>query len=434
MSTTNLSPVLRQRFFDSDGAPLAGGKVYSYQAGTTTPQATYTDQTGVTPNTNPVILDADGYADIWLNPALSYKFVLKDALGALIWTVDNVVGSLVANSVTTASIQDGAVTTPKLADGAVTLTKISSQVFGPDALLNFGLAAAVSANNLVITLKDGTGMVPNASSVVRAAFRDATATTGTPVFRDVTSAITGSVLSGSTLGSVNAKANWIYVYLLDSAGTVEFAWSASKQWDEGSLQSTTADGGTATSKNALYSNIARSGVAVRLVGRVKSTQATAGTWVTAPSEISAFPFEQDVPRSEIWLKTWSANAINGQPRFTTVARNYGSAITYTDDATNGAFFTVNEDGIYSMSLLADGVINQLQTSAVSLNPATPGGPTFSEMLGYNQVGKNAATDNASTLHATAVLKAGDLLYLYNGGGTTPQDPNAYAFRITKVSG
>jgi hypothetical protein len=41
-----LSPLLRQRFFDSNGNPLAGGKLYSYAAGTTTPQSTYTDQSG----------------------------------------------------------------------------------------------------------------------------------------------------------------------------------------------------------------------------------------------------------------------------------------------------------------------------------------------------------------------------------------------------
>lgn len=85
----NLSPVFRQRFFDSNGIPLNGGKLYSYQAGTTTPQATYLNAAGTT-NTNPVILDADGYADVWLDPTISYKFMLADSGNATIWTVDNV--------------------------------------------------------------------------------------------------------------------------------------------------------------------------------------------------------------------------------------------------------------------------------------------------------------------------------------------------------
>lgn len=85
----NLSPVLKQRFFDSNGLPLAGGQLYSYQAGTTTPQVTYSNSTGTT-NSNPVVLDANGYADVWLDPTLSYKFILQDSNSTVLWSVDNV--------------------------------------------------------------------------------------------------------------------------------------------------------------------------------------------------------------------------------------------------------------------------------------------------------------------------------------------------------
>jgi hypothetical protein len=61
--------------------------LYTYIAGTTTLQATYTDATATTANTNPIILDSRGEANVWLGGAI-YKFVLKDADGALIWTVD----------------------------------------------------------------------------------------------------------------------------------------------------------------------------------------------------------------------------------------------------------------------------------------------------------------------------------------------------------
>jgi hypothetical protein len=86
-----LSPVLRQRFQDSNGNPLAGGKLYSYQAGTAVLQATYTDQTLATPNANPVILDANGEADVWINPGLAYKFVLKDSNDIVRLDTDNVI-------------------------------------------------------------------------------------------------------------------------------------------------------------------------------------------------------------------------------------------------------------------------------------------------------------------------------------------------------
>lgn len=85
----DLLPVLKQRFFDENGNPLAGGKLYSYEAGTTTPKATYSDQEGLVPNTNPVILNANGEANIYIN-AEKYKFVLKDMDDVLQYTVDDV--------------------------------------------------------------------------------------------------------------------------------------------------------------------------------------------------------------------------------------------------------------------------------------------------------------------------------------------------------
>jgi hypothetical protein len=77
------------QFFDSNGNPLVGGKLYSYAAGTVTPLATFTDAGGGTPNTNPVILDSRGEASVWLG-AFSYKFKLTTSTNVDIWTVDNV--------------------------------------------------------------------------------------------------------------------------------------------------------------------------------------------------------------------------------------------------------------------------------------------------------------------------------------------------------
>jgi hypothetical protein len=82
-----LTPQPKMQFTTAAGVPLSGGKVYTYIAGTTTPQATFTDYTGATPNTNPVILDSRGEANIWLGGAL-YKFKLTDANDVEIWTVD----------------------------------------------------------------------------------------------------------------------------------------------------------------------------------------------------------------------------------------------------------------------------------------------------------------------------------------------------------
>lgn len=84
-----LSPTAKMQFTDITGAPLVGGLLYTYAAGTTTPLATYTDSSGNSANSNPVVLDARGEANIWLG-ANTYKFTLKDADDNLIWTVDNI--------------------------------------------------------------------------------------------------------------------------------------------------------------------------------------------------------------------------------------------------------------------------------------------------------------------------------------------------------
>lgn len=73
-----------------DGTPLAGGKLYSFAAGTLTPLATYSDQALTTPNTNPTILDAAGRAHLYAQDGIAYDFVLKTAAGVQIWSAQNI--------------------------------------------------------------------------------------------------------------------------------------------------------------------------------------------------------------------------------------------------------------------------------------------------------------------------------------------------------
>lgn len=83
-------PWLFQQLLDNDGLLLAGGSIGSYVAGSTTPQATYTDATATTPNENPIPLDSSGRCEIWLTEGLSYKFILYDADGVTLDDVDGV--------------------------------------------------------------------------------------------------------------------------------------------------------------------------------------------------------------------------------------------------------------------------------------------------------------------------------------------------------
>ena len=75
----SLSPLLKPRFFvNATNKPLVGGKLYTYLAETTTPATTYSNDTG-TPNTNPIILDANGECNLYLDDDKVYRLILKDA-------------------------------------------------------------------------------------------------------------------------------------------------------------------------------------------------------------------------------------------------------------------------------------------------------------------------------------------------------------------
>ena len=103
-----LSPLPIQHFVDNNGNALTGGKLFTYQAGTTTPATTYTSSTGGTPNTNPVILNTRGEANVWIPAGTAFKFVLSPSTDTNpptnpIWTVDNIttanasiIGALIA--------------------------------------------------------------------------------------------------------------------------------------------------------------------------------------------------------------------------------------------------------------------------------------------------------------------------------------------------
>jgi hypothetical protein len=81
MTVAFLAPYLRQQFFAPNGEFLSYGLVYSYEASTTTPIATFTDSTGSIQNTNPVVLDAYGSCSIWLIPNTGYKLSVFDQFG-----------------------------------------------------------------------------------------------------------------------------------------------------------------------------------------------------------------------------------------------------------------------------------------------------------------------------------------------------------------
>jgi len=166
----NLSPIGNGfQFFTTLGAPLSGGFIYTYQAGTTTPLATYTTSAGTIANTNPIVLQTDGRPpqEIWFNSGSNYKLVLTDSANAVIATYDNLYGILGSSSATTAVpvgcilmwsgsigsipagyvICDGTNGTPNLRDRFIVGAGTSYSVGNNGGFASSGVVTSVGTNN-----------------------------------------------------------------------------------------------------------------------------------------------------------------------------------------------------------------------------------------------------------------------------------------------
>lgn len=98
MTTETLSPLPVQRFYDNNNNPAVSAKLFTYQAGTSTKLSTYTDSTGGTANTNPIILNQRGECNLWIPPNVAYKYVFAPSTDTdpptnPYWTVDQITSS-----------------------------------------------------------------------------------------------------------------------------------------------------------------------------------------------------------------------------------------------------------------------------------------------------------------------------------------------------
>ena len=399
----SLTPTPKQQIYGSDGNPLVGGKIYTYAAGTTTPLATYTDAGGLTANTNPIILNSLGQANIWLAPSSSYKFSVYTSADVLLYTVDNItapidylslvtslaspppIGSTAPNTgafttlaATTATITTVNATTIT-ATGTVTAETLTFEGGGsmtkPSEAGIQSITATVAANALTVTLNPTT-----------LDFRSTTLTTGVPVSRVMSSAISTVVSSGSTLGTVSAVQSRIVVLALDNAGTVELAVvniSGGNDLTETGLISTTAEGGsgTADSASVIYSNTARTNVAYRVVGYVESTQATAGTWATTPSTVQGYGGQalasmSSLGYSQTWQNLTGSRAVN-TTYYNTTGKPISVNILITNIGTTGGIAVNGVTCSYALNVANN---NNLVTAIVPVGASyilTPAAMTFS---------------------------------------------------------
>jgi len=192
-------------------------------------------------------------------------------------------------------------------------------------------------------------------------FRSSTLGSGSVVTRTVAAAISVVVPSTATLGTISAQASRIMLLAIDNAGTVELAVvnvSGGVNLDETTLISTTAISAAATAANVVYSTTARTGVAFRVVGIVDSTQATAGTWATAPSTIqgmggNALSGLMGLGHGQAWQ---SVTRTAGTNYYNTTGKPI-QIVVFGTQATSNAYvqFTVNGTTVLSGPTVASGV-------------------------------------------------------------------------------
>ncbi len=215
------------------------------------------------------------------------------------------------------------------------------------------MSFAVAANALTASLKDKAGSNPSVGSPVKVGFRSSTAATGTYIQRSVTGALATTISSGSTAGFVNGQSQYLYWYLIDNAGTVELAWSG-VVFDEGSLVSTTAEGGAgaADSIATMYSTTARSNVPCRLIARTLHSLTTAGTWNEVPDEVSLKTLEMP---NQVIAARYSRTTTQSISDNATTRIDFATKVYDTHNAvTTGAswVFTCPSAGYYSVSCSA----------------------------------------------------------------------------------
>lgn len=396
----NLSPLAGAgwQFSDNSGVILSGGLLYTYTAGTTTPQATYTSSGGGTANSNPIVLDSSGRItnEVWLTQGVAYKFVLKTSAAVTIGTYDNISGindfgalsassgsSLIGylpatGSATTVQAElralDAANTTFALKGANTDITSLASPALASatattqastDRSTKVATTAFVNTavGSDIISFPDPTlagfsMTLPAATSAISLAFRSttpssglATTVTGTPA------ALT--IPAGATLGTISGVQSTIVEVLINNAGTLERAvvnLSGDNNLSETTLINTTAISSSSSLANVFYSSTARTGVAYRVVRTITSTQTTAGSWVTAPSAIQGAGGNALTSIGEIYSSTAAATTSGTSVTFGSLPINT-KRVTFmlSGFATNGT----------SLVLLRLGTSSGLETTGYS---------------------------------------------------------------------
>ena len=270
------------------------------------------------------------------------------------------------NAVTSAKIADNAVTSAKIANANVTLAKLenaakTSKIQHVDS--------SVSANALAVVIH---------ATVLD--FRSTTLADGMPVTRSITSAAWLVVPNTATLGTINAIQARLAIIAIDNAGTIEAAivnLAGGNNLDETTLISTTALSTASDSANVIYSAVARTSVAFRVVGLIDITQASAGVWATAPTVVQgaggqAFAAMSSIGYGQNWQTVTRTSGI-------TYYNTTGKPITLTAQSVTGVATVVINGVTLTTTIPAGGAFTYVIPVKQSYSLSSSGGFVANEL-------------------------------------------------------
>lgn len=338
--TTALMPPIKAQFFNATGtSPCSLCQVFTYAAGTTLPLVTYQSSGLASQNTNPVILNTAGQANIWLSNT-SYKIVVKTSLGVTLYTVDNVTGPGLANVTGSGTAQYIPMWTT--ATGLINTTGPLYEASGP--CLSYGQAGcddgtqisfnAIQASNtgrLIVVRNPTQGVASYAAFTARAGTSgsevDATMGITSTLYTDGNPQIvshqmflmSGTSASGGML--LRSKAGPIKFNVADHSGAGEYSFSTDGAFR---LIATSAAALSATGESALRNNagsleFSNNGSAWAAVG----AGGGGGSW----TEAGAYIYPTTTTRSVLIGMSTTSFAGSGLTVLSTTANAGGLAVS-----------------------------------------------------------------------------------------------------------
>ena len=251
---------------------------------------------------------------------------------------------------------------------------------------NVGLSTSVGSNALTITLTQSNGSsAPSSTNPTKVNFRSATATTGAVMTIMVTSSVSITIPSGTTIGTSNSYAGYIYVYALNSSGTVLLAVSLAPFALDASLSTTAISGGSTAT--VLYSTAAQTNLPVQYLGKILAPQATAGTWASNSTEIYV-KNSYDYAAGRICKTRGDIETIGSSNLPSAITMGVSSTFLSTTNGLDGSWNPLN----LSASFTGNALGTPLGLATTGVAAASYGAPNVT----FNSFGQATAASNILT--------------------------------------